>query len=264
VIDFNRIRAIADEVGAFVLADITHIAGLVAAGLHPSSIDAAHFTTTCTFKQLYGPRGALILMGRDADTISDDGKRTLAERIQSAVFPMMQGSPEVHTIAAKARAMGRLLEPGFRELAMRIRTNADALAAAMAERDYEVIGGGTDNHIVLFRVRSNINGLAAQSALESCGILVNKNKIPGDQRGAWVASGVRLGTNTAALRGMGPAEMARSAELIDKVLRHASLGPQGEARVPDAVRAEVTAAVRDLCRRFPLPYAAAVRNADQE
>lgn len=263
VIDFDRIRAIADEVGAFVLADITHIAGLVAAGLHPSSIDAAHFTTTCTFKQLYGPRGGLILMGRDADTLSDDGKRTLAERIQSAVFPMMQGSPEVHTIAAKARAMGRLLEPEFRALARRIRDNADALAAAMAERDYEVIGGGTDNHIVLFRVRSHINGLAAQAALESCGILVNKNKIPGDQRGAWVASGVRLGTNTAALRGMGAAEMALSAGLIDKVLRHTTLGPQGEAQVPDAVRAEVTAAVRDVCRRFPLPYAAA-RHAEQE
>ncbi|ELX11420.1 glycine/serine hydroxymethyltransferase GlyA [Janthinobacterium sp. HH01] len=262
VIEFDRIRAIADEVGAFVLADITHIAGLVVAGLHPSSIDAAHFTTTCTFKQLYGPRGALILMGRDADSVSDDGKRTLAERVQSAVFPMMQGSPEVHTIAAKARAMGRLLEPGFRELARRIRSNADALAAAMAARDYEVIGGGTDNHIVLFRVHPHINGLVAQAALESCSILVNKNKIPGDLRGAQVASGVRLGTNTAALRGFGAAEMALSAQLIDTVLRHTSVGPQGEVLVPETVRDDVIGAVRDLCQRFPLPYAALDRHAD--
>lgn len=256
-IDFERIRSVADEAGALVLADITHIAGLVAAGLHPSSIEAAHFTTTCTFKQLYGPRGALIMMGRDADALSDDGKRTLAERIQSAVFPMMQGSPEVHTIAAKARALGRLLEPGFRDLAGRIRSNADALAAAMASRDYEVIGGGTDNHIVLFRVRASIHGLLAQSALESCGILVNKNKIPGDRRGAQIASGVRLGTNTTALRGMGAAEMALSAKLIDTVLRNTVAGPDGEALVPEQVRADVNGAVRELCQRFPLPYASA-------
>ncbi|NHZ41745.1 serine hydroxymethyltransferase [Massilia aquatica] len=260
-IDFERIRGIADEVGAFVLADITHIAGLVAAGLHPSSIDAAHFTTTCTFKQLFGPRGALIMMGRDAATVSDDGKRSLSERIQSAVFPLMQGSPEVHTIAAKARAMGRLLEPGFRELALRIRANADALAAAMAARDYQVVGGGTDNHIVLFRVRSSINGLVAQAALESCGILVNKNKIPGDLRGAQVASGVRLGTNTAALRGMQAPEMALAAELIDEVLRHTGVGAGGEALLPEPVRAEVSAAVHALCQRFPLPYDGAIDQA---
>src|SRR5690606_28763332 len=113
VVDFDRIPAIADEVGASVLADITHIAGLVAAGLHPSPIDAAHFTTTCTFKQLYGPRGGLIMMGRDADHIPEGSNRSLSQLIQSAVFPLMQGSPEVHTIAAKARAMGRLLQPEF-------------------------------------------------------------------------------------------------------------------------------------------------------
>ncbi|MGW2150364.1 serine hydroxymethyltransferase [Nonomuraea bangladeshensis] len=179
LIDFDRVRAIADDVGAYVLADVTHIAGLVAAGLHPSPIDAAHFTTTCTFKQLYGPRGRLIMMGRDADALSDDGVRTLAQRVQSAVFPLLQGSPEVHTIAAKARALGRLLDPAFGDLARRIRANADALARSLAGRGYEIVGGGTDNHIVLFRVPGGLTGATAERALELCDILVNKNKIPG-------------------------------------------------------------------------------------
>lgn len=260
VVDFDRIRAIADEVGAYVLADVTHIAGLVAAGLHPSPIDAAHFTTTCTFKQLYGPRGGLIMMGRDADRISDDGSRTLSQLIQSAVFPLMQGSPEVHTIAAKARAMGRLLQPEFRELARRIRDDADALAASLSRRGYEVIGGGTDNHIVLFRVPPHLNGLAAERALESCHILVNKNKIPGDTRGATVASGVRLGSNTVALRGMGPEQMERCAALIDTVLTRAHAVPGGGVELPGEVREQVIASVRDLCRDFRLPYATATEN----
>ncbi|MGP3947716.1 serine hydroxymethyltransferase [Streptomyces sp. 7N604] len=263
VIDFERIRAIADEVDAYVLADVTHIAGLIAAGLHPSSIDHAHFTTTCTFKQLYGPRGGLIMMGSDADALSDDGSRTLSQRIQSAVFPMMQGSPEVHTIAAKARALGRLLEPGFRELAQRIRTNADALADGLIQRGYEVIGGGTDNHIVLFRVPSGLNGVVAERALEACDILVNKNKIPGDTRGATTASGVRLGSNTVALRRMGPAEMARCAELIDTVLTNTRALPDGGFELPDGVREKVTTAVRELCRGFPLPYATAPQTEDR-
>ncbi|WP_334605789.1 serine hydroxymethyltransferase [Micromonospora sp. CPCC 205546] len=254
VIDFDRIREIADTVGAYVLADITHIAGLVAAGLHPSSIDAAHFTTTCTFKQLYGPRGGLIMMGRDADTTTGDGGRTLAQRIDSAVFPMMQGSPEVHTIAAKARAMSRLLDPGFRQLAQRIRGNADALARALTARGYELVGGGTDNHIVLFRVPSGLDGLVAERALESCDILVNKNKIPGDTRTAAVGSGVRLGSNTVALRGMGPAQMQRCVELIDTVLTHTQRGEGGDFFLPDAVRSGVSAGVHSLCREFPLPY----------
>ncbi|MFJ3278573.1 serine hydroxymethyltransferase [Streptomyces halstedii] len=257
VIDFDRVRAIADETGAYVLADITHIAGLVAAGLHPSSIDAAHFTTTCTFKQLYGPRGGLIMMGRDADELSGDGRRTLSQLIQSAVFPLMQGSPEVHTIAAKARAMGRLLQPEFRELAGRVRADAEALATAMSRRGYEVIGGGTDNHIVLFRVPPHLNGLAAERVLESCDILVNKNKIPGDTRGAAVASGVRLGSNTVALRRMGPEQMDRCAGLIDTVLSHTRALPGGGVELPEDVRERTVAAVRGLCRDFPLPYPSA-------
>ncbi|MCE7001952.1 serine hydroxymethyltransferase [Kibdelosporangium philippinense] len=253
-IDFDRIRAIADSVGAYVLADVTHIAGLIAAGLHASPIDAAHFTTTCTFKQLYGPRGGLIMMGRDAEALAADGKRTLSQRIQSAVFPMMQGSPEVHTIAAKARAMGRLLDPAFRELAERIQANASALARALTAHGYDVIGGGTDNHIVLFRAPEKLNGLIAERALEACDILVNKNKIPGDTRSATVASGVRLGSNTVALRGLGPSEMDTCAELLHAVLDAVEPGDGGAFHLDDAVRTQVSAEVRRLCRDFPLPY----------
>lgn len=253
VIDFDRIRSIADEVGAYVLADITHIAGLVAAGVHPSPINAAHFTTTCTFKQLFGPRGALILMGRDAESIGPDGNKTLSQMIQSAVFPLMQGSPEVHTIAAKARAMGRLLEPGFRDLAQRIKANAATLAHELQGRGYEVISGGTDNHIVLFRVPSNLNGEVATRALEHCGILVNKNKIPGDFRGATTASGLRLGSNTASLRGMGKEQMHKAIELIDTVLRHTRAG-QGGYELDESLRHQVNSSVRELCHAYPMPY----------
>jgi glycine hydroxymethyltransferase len=253
-VDFDLIRSIADEVQAYVLADITHIAGLVAAGLHPSSIDAAHFTTTCTFKQLFGPRGGLIMMGRDADTLSDDGTRTLSQRIQSAVFPLMQGSPEVHTIAAKARAMARLMEPAFGELAHRICANAKSMALELQHRGYDVISGGTDNHIVLFRTPGHLNGHVAARALETCGILVNKNKVPGDTRSAAVASGVRLGSNTVALRNMGEREMSQCMTLLDTVLVHSSLRDDGSLALSDTVRNDVHREVKALCARFPLPY----------
>src|SRR5690606_31891194 len=140
------------------------------------------------------------------------------------------------------------------------RADADALAAALSRRGYEVIGGGTDNHIVLFRVPPHLNGLAAERALESCHILVNKNKIPGDTRGATVASGVRLGSNTVALRRMGPEQMERCASLIDTVLTHARTLPGGGSELPGEVREQVVSSVRELCRDFPLPYAPATEN----
>jgi len=254
IIDFGRVRAIADAVGAYVLADITHIAGLVVAGLHPNPIDVAHFTTTCTFKQLYGPRGGLIMMGAEADTLGDDGKRTLSQKIQSAVFPLLQGAPEVHTIAAKARALGRVLQPEFVELMQRVRTNANALAAALSTRGYEVVGGGSDNHIVMFRVPEGLSGAIAERALEDCNIVVNRNKVPGDARGAAVGTGVRLGTNTVSLRGMGPVQMERSAALIDEVLSH--VRPRSETTFDgvDAVQERVISNVSELCRSFPLPW----------
>jgi glycine hydroxymethyltransferase len=252
-IDFARFRAIADQVGAYLLADISHIAGLVAAGVHPSPIDHAHITTTSTYKQLYGPRGGLILSGRDAASALDDGV-TLAERMQRAVFPFFQGTPNLSAIAAKARALARVASPEFRRLAGRIVADARALAQALAGRGARVLSGGTDTHMVLIDVgRRGLTGTIAERALEECGIVVNKNRIPGDPHPPQITSGLRLGTNALALRGLGPEQMEECAELVDQVLgglrahdlRRYALDPE----VRDAVRRRVAA----LCRRFPIP-----------
>ncbi|HYH81297.1 MAG TPA: serine hydroxymethyltransferase [Longimicrobium sp.] len=253
-IDFAAFRRIADEVGAFMLADISHVAGLVAAGEHPSPIDHAHFTTTSTYKQLCGPRGGLLMMGRDHDAPSPDGRGTLSDLVQRAAFPFFQGTPNLASIAAKASALGRVASPGFREVARRITAGAAALAAALEARGYTLVSGGTDNHIVLVDLTPRgLTGAVAEGALEACGIVVNKNRIPGDRRSALVTSGVRFGTNGLALRGMGPAEMPRCAALVDRVL--SSVTPLGDraydldAGVIDDVRREVAV----LCSRFPIP-----------
>jgi glycine hydroxymethyltransferase len=253
-IDFARFRQIADEVGAFLLADISHIAGLVAAGEHPSPVDHAHFTTTSFYKQLYGPRGGLILIGKDADAPAPGGRRTLAAMMQRAVFPFFQGTPHLNTIAAKARALGLAATPQFKQVARRIVADARALAGCLGERGYRLVTGGTDNHIVLIDVlRAGVTGLVAERALEECDIVVNRNRIPGDRKEARVASGVRLGTNSLALRGLGEAEMQTCAELFDEVLT--SLTPLGDEdyRLDEAVRLSVRARVHALCREFPIP-----------
>jgi glycine hydroxymethyltransferase len=254
-IDFARFRAIADEVGSFVLADISHVAGLVAAGEHPSPIDHAHFTTTSTYKQLYGPRGGLILMGKDSDRPAPDGKRTLAELLQKAVFPFFQGTPHLSSIAAKARALGALAEPEFKDLARRIVAGARALAGSFRDLGYRVLTGGTDNHLVLIDVFSRgLTGRVAERALEECDIIVNKNRIPGDTKPALVTSGMRLGTNSLALRGMGAAEMPACAGLVHRVLGAVEArGDKDYALCPE-VKASVRAAVHELCDRFPLPH----------
>ena len=149
MIDWQRFRDIADSVEAYLLADITHIAGLVIADQHPNPIDVAHVTTTCTHKQLYGPRGGLILMGKDAESLGPDGKTTLSALMQKGVFPFMQGAPIVNNIVAKARALSRSLTPEFKQLAIRIVSIAQALADSLAHRGARVISGGTDNHIVV-------------------------------------------------------------------------------------------------------------------
>ena len=252
--DFDRFRAIADAVGAYLLADISHIAGLVAAGLHPSPIDAAHFTTTSTYKQLYGPRGGLILMGRDANEPAPSGSRTLSGMLQHAVFPYFQGTPRLNTIAAKARAFAIAATPGFHSLLRRVRDDAVALAAALAARGWPVLTGGTDTHMVLIDVRPHgLTGLIAERAAESCGIIVNHNKIDGDTTSARVGGGVRLGTNTLAVRGLGPAEMQVCAELLDRLWRAVNPLGQKDFTLNERIRAEIAAEVRALCARFPLP-----------
>jgi glycine hydroxymethyltransferase len=253
-IDFRRFREIADEVGAFLLADISHIAGLVVAGEHPSPIDHAHFTTTSTYKQLNGPRGGLVLMGKDHDQPAPHGKRTLADLVQKAVFPFFQGTPNLSAIAAKARALGNALRREFKALASRIVTSARALAHCFIEMGHRVLTGGTDNHIVLIDVlHQGITGHVAEKALEECDIIVNKNKIAGDRKPALVTSGMRLGTNCLAVRGMTTREMPACAALVHRVLRGLKVLDDTHYELCPSLRASVQEEVRELCRRFPLP-----------
>ncbi len=248
-IDFARFRSIADDVGCYLLADISHIAGLVVTGLHSSPIDHAHITTTSTYKQLGGPHGGLILSGRDAFQPVGPGRTTLAEHLQRAVFPFFQGTPSIGTIAAKARALDEVTSESFRRTAQRMLDNATALANGMAERGFELVTGGTDTHLLLLRLRdSQMTGLAAQDALERCGVIVNKNLVPGDTRSALTTSGLRLGTNTVAFQGMEPAQMQDVADILDRVL---SALEQPEGRVPCRIRDQVLSDVAALCAAFP-------------
>lgn len=255
-IDFARFRRIADEVGAYLLADISHIAGLVVGGQHPSPVDHCHFTTTSTYKQLYGPRGGLILLGKDHDLPAVGRRGTLADLMQNAVFPFFQSTPDLSAIAAKARAFALVATPAFRALAERIVVDARALAGRLLERGFELITGGTDNHIVLVDVLASkgVDGLLAERALESCDIISNKQSIARNASPARAAIVLRLGTNVLALRGMGPAEMDTCAGLIDRVLSSARPDDLRGFALDPTIRDEVRFAVRDLCRRFPIPH----------
>jgi glycine hydroxymethyltransferase len=254
LIDFKHFREIADEVGAYLLADISHIAGLVVAGLHPSPIDYAHFTTTSTYKQLYGPRGGLILMGNDYLTPAPANGKPLSELMQRAVFPFLQGTPNMGTITAKARALGMVLSPQFKEVAERIIADAKALAAQFIGKGYRVITGGSDNHMVLLDVLARgLTGVIAEKSLEENGIIVNKNKIPGDSKSAAVTSGIRLGTNTLALRGLGPSEMTTCTNLIDQILSSVKVLSDREYELNNSVKSKAAAKVRRMCRKYPIP-----------
>ncbi|WP_338247707.1 serine hydroxymethyltransferase [Dictyobacter halimunensis] len=252
-IDFARFRAIADEVGAYLLADISHISGLVVAGEHQSPIDHTHFTTTSTYKQLYGPRGGLILMGKDHEQLSSDGRTTLSQRLQKATFPFFQSTPSLNTIAAKARALGMVATPSFKLLARRVVEDAQALACELKARGYDVLTGGTDNHMVLLNIASSgLTGTVAERALEECGIVVNKNRIPGDTRSALVTSGLRLGSNGVAARGMYIEEMGICAELIDRVLSSVQQTDERHYTLDEHVKADVSACVHELCAQFTI------------
>ncbi|MFC5943069.1 serine hydroxymethyltransferase [Micromonospora harpali] len=253
-IDFARFRRIADRAGAYLLADISHTAGLVVTGLHPSPIDHAHLTTTCTHKQLYGPRGGLILAGRDADAPAPRGKGTLAQFVQRTVFPYFQGAPVLNAIAAKARALDIATGPEFRATARRIVADARAMAAALADLGYAVVSGGTDNHIVLIDLSARrMTGLVAELALEECHIVVNKNRVPRDTTPALVTAGLRLGTNSIAARGMGTDAAVACAELIDLVLSAVEPYSDREYHLPAAVRELARQRVARLCAAHPIP-----------
>ncbi|MBN2139326.1 MAG: serine hydroxymethyltransferase [Sedimentisphaerales bacterium] len=255
-IDFCRFREIAGEVGAYLLADISHIAGLVSAGAHPSPIDFAHFTTTSTYKP-GGPRGGVILMGRDFDRKVRIGSRevTLAEHIQKTTFPGVQGTPYLNNAAGKAVFFKEMLSEEYRSRQFRIIENAQRLADSLAGLGYEVLTGGTDNHMVLVdvsRLRQGLTGAIAQKGLEQCGLIVNMNRLPYDTRGAAVTSGLRLGTAIVTKNGMGGEEMKMVAALIDSVLRGVEIGGEGRYRLDDDLRERVRAEVLGLCRRFPM------------
>jgi glycine hydroxymethyltransferase len=254
IIDFSVFRDIADEVGAFLLADISHISGLVVAGVHPSPIDHAHFTTTSTYKQLYGPRGGLILMGRDHDSPSPHGKGKLSDMIQRAVFPFFQGTPDLGAISAKARALALAATPEFQAQAQRIVANAKALAQSFIDRGYEVLTGGTDNHLLLIHIFARgITGAVAERALEECNIIINKNRIAGDKKAPLVASGIRLGTNDLALRGLEPHHMPHCVDLIDRVLSAVQVLGDTDYVLDLCVKETIRAEVKRLCEQFPVP-----------
>ncbi len=232
-LDFVAFRAVAAEVGALLMVDIAHIAGLVAAGIHPSPVPHADFVTTTTHKTLRGPRGGMVMC-----------KAEHAAALNKQVFPGMQGGPLMHVIAAKAVAFHEALQPEFAGYQRQIVANAVALAEALARRGFRLVSGGTDTHLMLVDVaQKGITGKAAETALDAAGITVNKNGIPFDEKPPTVTSGIRIGTPAVTTRGMREPEMDRIAQLIAEIL----------AEVEDAARQRrVAAAVRELCGQFPL------------
>ncbi|HEV8701237.1 MAG TPA: serine hydroxymethyltransferase [Candidatus Polarisedimenticolia bacterium] len=233
VIDYPRIRRIADEVGALVMADIAHVAGLIAAGVHPNPVPHADYVTTTTHKTLRGPRGALILC-----------RERHAKAIDSAVFPGTQGGPLVHMIAAKAVALKEAMTEGFRRDQARTVENAARLAALLTDGGLRIVSGGTETHLFLVDLRpKKLTGRAAEQRLEKVGIALNKNAIPFDPEKPMISSGVRIGTPAVTSRGMGPSQMEEIARLILETL----------AEEPDAVRmSAIRERVSALCRAFPI------------
>ena len=237
VIDFARFRAIADEVGACLVADIAHIAGLCATGVHPSPFPHAHVVTTTTHKTLRGPRGGLIMTNDEE----------LSKKINRALFPGVQGGPLMHIIGAKAVAFGEALKPEFTDYCKQIVTNARALADALTAHGFRITSGGTDNHLMLVDLQprdADLTGADAEKWLEAAGIITNKNGVPDDPRPPRVTSGLRLGTPAVTTRDLRETHMTTIATWIDRVL--ASKGDEATTR-------DVRHAVRDLCEQFPLP-----------
>ncbi|HEU4949343.1 MAG TPA: serine hydroxymethyltransferase [Candidatus Deferrimicrobiaceae bacterium] len=233
IIDFVPFRQIADETGAMLMADIAHVAGLVAVGLHPNPVPYCEYVTTTTHKTLRGPRAGMILC-----------REELAKKLNSAIFPGIQGGPLMHVIAAKAVALKEAMTPEFKEYQAQIVRNAQAMAGAIARRGFRLVSGGTDNHLFLVNLKDTpLTGKDAQEALDRVGITVNKNTVPFETRSPFVTSGIRAGTPAVTTRGMKEREMERIGNLIADIL-----SAPGDA----AVEKRVAASVRDLCEAFPL------------
>ena len=239
IIDFKRFRAIADKVGALLMVDMAHFAGLVAGGVHPSPLADADVVTTTTHKTLRGPRGGMILANG----------AEFSKKINAAVFPGLQGGPLMHVIAAKAVALGEALRADFPSYAKTVVDNAKVLASVLMERGFDIVSGGTDTHLVLVDLRSKkLTGKDAEASLERAGMTCNKNGIPFDQRVSVVASGIRLGTPAGTTRGFGPAEFRRIGELIGDVLDNLALGADDNGAAERATREQVDL----MCGRFPI------------
>jgi glycine hydroxymethyltransferase len=233
VLDFPRFQEIAKSVGAYLMVDIAHIAGLIAAGLHPNPVPYADFVTTTTHKTLRGPRGGVAMC-----------KAEHAKAVDKFVFPGLQGGPLMHVIAAKAVAFKEALSPGFKRYQQQVVANAKALAAGLMERGYRIVSGGTDTHLMLLNLADKgITGKEADAALDAAGIIVNKNAVPYDEKPPAVASGIRLGTPIVSTRGMREPEMKEIVDLVDRVLQH---------RNDLAVLEEVRVQAKALCDRFPI------------
>ena len=239
IIDFKRMREIADKVGAWFQVDMAHFAGLVAGGVHPNPLDHAHIATTTTHKTLRAARGGMILTN-DPD---------LAKKINSAVFPGLQGGPLMHIIAGKAVGFGEALKPEFKSYAQRIVDNAKAMADRLIEHGLDIVTGGTDTHVMLVNLRpKGLTGKTAEATLDRAGITCNKNGVPFDPEKPTVTSGVRLGTPAITTRGFGPEESRQVADLIARTLDGARANPDDNSATEEAVKAEVL----ELCRRFPI------------
>lgn len=240
VLDFARFRQIADSVGAYLLVDMAHFSGLVAGGAHPSPFPHAHIATTTTHKTLRGPRGGMILANDEA----------LGKKLNSAVFPGLQGGPLMHVIAAKAVAFGEALQPEYKAYVKAVIANAQTLAARLKERGCDVVAGGTDTHLALIDLRpKNLTGKAADEALERAGITCNKNGVPFDPLPPTQTSGIRVGSPAGTTRGFGIAEFAQIGDMIADVLDGlVANGEEGNG----AVEADVRNRVRALCKRFPI------------
>ncbi|HTH16487.1 MAG TPA: serine hydroxymethyltransferase [Magnetospirillum sp.] len=239
VIDFARFRKIADEVGALFMVDMAHFAGLVAGGVYPSPFPHAHVVTTTTHKTLRGPRGGMILTNDEA----------IAKKINSAIFPGIQGGPLMHVIAGKAVAFGEALQPEFKSYARQVVDNAKALADTLVRRGLAIVSGGTDSHLMLVDLRpKKLTGKAAEASLEHAGMTCNKNGIPFDPEKPTITSGVRLGTPAATTRGFGVEEFKKVGELIGDVLDGLAANPEDNSAAEAKARAEVA----ELCRRFPI------------
>jgi glycine hydroxymethyltransferase len=248
--DFARFRAIADKVGALLLADVSHIAGLIAAKLASDPIPHCHFVTTTTHKTLRGPRGGVIMMGRDFENpfgiTNPKGEiRKMSELIDSAVFPGIQGGPLEHVIAGKAISFGEALTDDFKAYQMNVRSNAQAMAKALMDRGYHIVSGGTDNHLMLVDLRNkNISGKKGEITLGKVDITVNKNMVPFDDKSAFITSGIRLGTPAVTSRGMKESDMETIVGWIDKALMNAD---------DEAVLAAIKTDVNSFSKRFFLP-----------